>query len=77
MKRHESREAENPARAGLSSNSSGWIRTTDLTIMSRARRCEPGAVRRRGHTKVLEFAGVATATLVRDYPGLCPGVDAW
>jgi len=32
---------ENPAVAGLSRYSSAWIRTRDLTIMSRARGCEP------------------------------------
>jgi hypothetical protein len=38
-------------------DSSAWIRTTDLTIMSRARGCERGDGRRLKHTKMLEIGG--------------------
>ena len=36
MTRCEAKSAENPAVAGRSPSSSAWIRTRDLTIMSRA-----------------------------------------
>ena len=58
-------------------HSSGWIRTMDLTIMSRAQAANGGEARRLEHTKGLEVADIVNATLARDLPGLCPSVDAW
>jgi hypothetical protein len=46
-------------------HSSGWIRTTGLTIMSRARAVNRGDARRLKHTKVLEFMDIANAPLAR------------
>ena len=70
----EPREHDSPA---SDRDSSAWIRTRDLTIMSRARAANGGEARRLEHTKGLEVADIANTTLARDLPGLCHSVDAW
>jgi hypothetical protein len=56
----------NPAPgAGFRGYSSAWIRTRDLTIMSRAQGANGGAARRTKHNKVLEIVDITNATIAR------------
>jgi hypothetical protein len=60
-----------------SGDSSGWIRTTDLTIMSRARAANGGATRLSEGKDLLEIPRIVGRRVWRGSPGVCATVDAW
>ena len=58
-------------------HSSGWIRSIDLTIMSRVRAANGGAARSRQSKDPLEIEWFARAGMWRRLSGVCAIVDAW
>ena len=58
-------------------DSSGWIRTTDLTIMSRVTAPNGGARRSSWGKNLLEIAQGDGGRVCRGSPGMCAIVDAW